>query len=117
MKFLIKIATFTLCLGALSACQATDESFGVSSKQVNYLKGENVVRQYTGEGICMTCFNSYRTRDDKKAFAMSKAGAFGIASGHKTSADAQRAALNSCRSSSKGAGCKLLMVGDRFVWK
>ncbi len=112
-------ATLTIMFFALTGC-VPDGDTSLSSKQVNYLKAENLVRKHTGDGVCMVCFNSYRTRKSQKAFAMATSGEFGLSSGQKTSALASKNALSSCRASlpvAKKGNCKLLMINDRYVWK
>lgn len=119
MNLFTKVVVFGVCGTALAACIPTEGDTSLSPKQVNYLKAENLVRKHTGDGICMQCFNSYRTRKEHKAFAMSTSGSFGISTSRKTASTASKNALASCNAQRKNgtAKCKLLMVNDKYVWK
>lgn len=119
MKPITKVANLVACATILAACVPNEGVTSLSSKQVNYLKAENVVRKHTGDGVCMQCFNSYRTWKENKAFAMSSSGAFGISNAQKTVAAASKNALASCKAQRKKGSdnCKLLMVNDKYLWE
>ncbi len=112
------LAAVTLAAAALSACQ---RSYGTTSIQEHYNRGENVIRAHIGAGACLDCFNAYRGWSDEKAFALSASGTFAYARGRNTQGEANRQALETCQSYNRqdeaNKPCQLLMSGHRFVWR
>ncbi len=117
MKHFMKYAAMSLAALALVACEAPPE--GATEKQIQYNRAETIILRHIGEGLCLNCFNSYRTMPTLKAYAVSTSGAFGYSNGQKTERAARDNALRMCRArnSNSNKPCKLLMVGDRYVWK
>lgn len=108
-----------LALVALAACQPNE--LKSTERQANYNNGENVILSLVGEGACLRCFNIYRNMDHQKAFAISSSGRFGYSNSKSSTAAAQRDALSQCRARNgeleAKQPCRMLMTGDRYVWK
>ena len=119
----IKLKFVTLCTAALAtvALTACQSSYGTTSIQDNYNRGENVIRAHVGVGACLNCFNAYRGWADEKAFALSPSGSFSYARGMSSQREANQTALKNCQSRNGAAEanqpCKLLMSGHHFVWR
>lgn len=117
MTLPVRIFGALALVGALAACETPPE--GVSGKQVQYNRAETVILKYIGEGLCLNCFNLYRTMKPSKAYAISTSGAFGYSNGQSSQSTANKNALANCKASNRDASkpCKLLMSGDRYVWR
>ena len=119
------LKTLTLAVvaaGSLVACTSTPNvSAELATQQANYNKGEAVILSLIGKGACLNCFNIYRNMDGEKAFAISDSGIFGYTNSKSTAREARQGALDSCKArntaNESSQPCRLLMDGDRYVWR